>query len=276
MEEFDLRVENLSRPDCWSIFSFFMIHSYEHLLWLCSEKSENLTQKEWFHKECSPRLKQFQHSWHNQRSKAKRRCRCVKRSETLKLCFLFISAELQSGAAAQIGPRRGDENQICQRKEKMWRDDGEEERGRRRWGGRTDSQRALFQCCCRAAQWSLLTRVLPRAAATVSVGGLSRRFPSRIHFRAREKPPATRTRGPWTILTASSSFIRPSAAAQPVIPVFFSSAISHPRRKRRLSEPHKNGRGWDSGRKMFSPIQSATPTNDEVPYVWCLEVGFYF
>lgn len=31
MEEFDCRVENLSRPDCRCIFSFFIIHSFEHL-----------------------------------------------------------------------------------------------------------------------------------------------------------------------------------------------------------------------------------------------------
>lgn len=235
-----------------------------------------LTQKEWFQEEHSPWLKQFKRSWHNQRSKAKRRRCRVKRSETLKLCFLFISAEPQSGAAAQIGPRRGDENQICQRKEKMWRDDGEEERGWRRRGGRVDSQRALFQCCCRAAQWSLLTRVLPRAAATVSVGGLGRGLPSRIHSRARGKPPAMRMRGSWTILTASASFIRPSAAARPVISVFFFSHISLPAKRDACRCLIRTAQDWNSGRKMFSPIQSVTPTSGEVPYVWCLEVGFYF
>lgn len=68
----------------------------------------------------------------------KRRRLRVKRSETLKQCFLFISPEVQSGAAAQIGPQRGgDENQTCRRKEETRRDGGEEgeEEAERRWRG---------------------------------------------------------------------------------------------------------------------------------------------
>lgn len=68
----------------------------------------------------------------------KRRRGRIKRSETLKQCFLFISPEVQSGAAAQIGPQRGgDENQTCRRKEETWRDGGEEgeEEEERRWRG---------------------------------------------------------------------------------------------------------------------------------------------
>lgn len=74
---------------------------------------------------------------------------------------------------------------------------------------------------------SLLTRVLPRAAATVSVGGLGRGLPSGIHSRLREKPQAMRTRGSRTILTACSSF-RPSAAAGPVIPALSSPLFPIP------------------------------------------------
>lgn len=53
----------------------------------------------------------------------------------------------------------------------------------------------------------------------MSAGGLGRGLPSRIHSRASGKPPAMRTRVSRTILTASASFIRPSAAALPVIPL---------------------------------------------------------
>lgn len=87
----------------------------------------------------------------------KRRRLRVKRSETLKQCFLFISPEVQSGAAAQIGPQRGgDENQTCRRKEETRRDGGEEGEEEERRGdggeGKAASQRALFQRRCQAAQ----------------------------------------------------------------------------------------------------------------------------
>lgn len=85
----------------------------------------------------------------------KRRRGRVKRSETLKQCFLFISPEVQTGAAAQIGPQRGgDENQTCRRKEETRRDGGEEgeEEEERKWRGGEGSLSALFQRRCRAAQ----------------------------------------------------------------------------------------------------------------------------